>query len=79
MQYEIVFKSDRMFMLYLPSSEFSCCCSKGSEEGGSWYSSGGSTSTHDRNVQAWSTQAHTCKQGQKIRNSTTIQQNSTQN
>jgi hypothetical protein len=35
MQYEIVFKSDRIFMLYLPSSKFSCCYSKGSEERGS--------------------------------------------
>jgi hypothetical protein len=57
MQYEIVFKSDRMFMLYLPSSKFSCCYSKGSEESGSWYSSGGSTSTHERNVQ---NMVHTC-------------------
>jgi hypothetical protein len=31
MQYEIVFKSDRMFILYLSSSKFYCCCSKGSE------------------------------------------------
>jgi hypothetical protein len=78
MQYEIEFKSDRMFMLYMPSSKFSCYCSKGSEAG-SRYSSDGSTSTHDRNIQAWSTQVHTCKQWQKIRNSTTIQSNSTQN
>jgi hypothetical protein len=27
MQYEIVLKSDRRFMLYLPSSKLSCCCS----------------------------------------------------
>ena len=25
MQYEIVFKDDRLFMLYLPSSNCSCC------------------------------------------------------
>ena len=39
MQYEIVFKSDRLFMLYLPSSCCSCCCSKCSEDGcsGYWY------------------------------------------
>jgi hypothetical protein len=46
MQYEMVFKSDRMFMLYLPSSKFSYCCLKGSEEGGSRYPSDGSMSTH---------------------------------
>jgi hypothetical protein len=40
-------------MLYLPSSKFSCCCSKGSEAG-SWYSSGGLTSTHDHNTKIWS-------------------------
>jgi hypothetical protein len=57
MQYEIVFKSDRMFMLYLPSSKFSCCCPKGSEECGSWDSSDGSTSTCDHNVQ---NMVHTC-------------------
>jgi hypothetical protein len=71
MQYEIVFKSDRMFMLYLPSSKFSCCCSKASEDGGSWYSSDGSTSTHDRNAKTWSTHAHTYQQWQKIK---TVQQ-----
>ena len=38
-----------MFMLYLPSSNYSCC-SKCPAEGGSWYSSEGSTSTHDRNA-----------------------------
>jgi hypothetical protein len=57
MQYEIVFKSDRMFMLYFPSSKFFYCCSKGSEEGGSWYSSGGSMSTHNRNAK---NMTHTC-------------------
>jgi hypothetical protein len=51
MQYEIVFRSDSMFMLYLPSSKFPGCCSNTSEEGGSWYSSNGSMSTHDHNVQ----------------------------
>jgi hypothetical protein len=54
MQYEIEFKSDRIFMLYLPSSKFSCCYSKASEDGGSWYSSKGSASTHDRNAKTWS-------------------------
>jgi hypothetical protein len=57
MQYENVFKSDRIFMFYLPSLKFSYCCSKGSEESGSWYSSDGSTSTHERNVQ---NMVHTC-------------------
>jgi len=52
MQYEIVIKGDRLFMLYLPSSYCSCCCSKCSEDGccsGYWYwgSSDGSTSTHE--------------------------------
>ena len=51
MQYENVFKSDRLFMLYLPSSYCSSCCSKCSEDGysGYWYwgSSGSSTSTHE--------------------------------
>jgi hypothetical protein len=37
-------------MLYLPSSNSPGCCANASEEGGSWYSSGGSTSTHDRNA-----------------------------
>jgi hypothetical protein len=54
MQYEIVFKSDRIFMLYLPSSKFSCCCSNYSVERGSWYSSKGSASTHHRNAKTWS-------------------------
>jgi hypothetical protein len=57
MQYENVFKSDRIFMLYLPSSKFSCWYSKGSEESGTWYSSDGSTSTHEGNVQ---NMVHTC-------------------
>ena len=39
-----------MFMLYLPSSQFSCCCCSKVSEDSSWYSSGGSTSTHDRNA-----------------------------
>jgi hypothetical protein len=63
MQYEIVFNNDRMFMLYLPSSKFSCYYSKGSEEAGSWYSSGGSMSTHKRNVQ---NMVHTCTHMQTI-------------
>jgi hypothetical protein len=59
-------------MLYLPSSKFSYCCSKASEDGGSWYSSKGSASTHDRNAQNMVQHTHTCKQGEKIRNSTTL-------
>ena len=51
MQYENIFKSDRLFMLYLPSSYCSCYCSKCSEDGcsGYWYwgSSDGSASTHE--------------------------------
>ena len=51
MQYEIVFKSDRLFMLHLPSSYCSGCCSNCSEDGcsGYWYwgSSGSSMSTHE--------------------------------
>ena len=51
MQYEIVFKSDRLFMLYLPSSYCSYCCSNWSEDGCSgycyWGSSTGSASTHE--------------------------------
>ena len=41
-----------MFMLYLPSSKFSCCsnCSKDGGCSGYWHSSEGSTSTHDRNA-----------------------------
>ena len=39
-----------MFMLYLPSSQFSCCCYSKVSEDSSWYSSGGSTSTQDRNA-----------------------------
>ena len=40
-----------MFMLYLPSSKFSSCCSNSYEDGGCsgyWYSSEGSTSTQLR-------------------------------
>src|SRR6185295_18919643 len=39
MQYECVFKSDRLFMIYLPSLYCSCYCSKCSEDGcsGYWY------------------------------------------
>jgi hypothetical protein len=62
MQYEIVLKSDRMFMLSLPSSKFSCCCSNCSAKRGSWYCSGGSTSTHDRITITWSTHTHMHKQ-----------------
>jgi hypothetical protein len=56
MQYENVFKGDRRFMLYLPSSKLSCCCSNCSKDGDSWYWSKGSASTH--NLQAWSRHAH---------------------
>ena len=49
MQYEIVFKGDTWFMLYLPSSNCSCY-SKCPAEGGSLYSFDCSTSTHDRNA-----------------------------
>ena len=42
-----------MFMLYLPSSNCSCC-SKCPVEGGSRYSSDCSTSTHDRNAKTMS-------------------------
>jgi hypothetical protein len=61
-------------MLYLPPSNSPGYCSNCSEDGGFWYCSGGSTSTHDRNSNIWSTHAHTCKQGQKIRNNTTLHQ-----
>ena len=46
MQYENVFKSDRLFMLYLPSSY---CSSSEDGYSGYWYwgSSGSSTSTHE--------------------------------
>jgi hypothetical protein len=54
MQYEIVFKSDRRFILYLPSSKLSCCCSNCSEDGSSWYWSKDSASTHDRNAKTGS-------------------------
>jgi hypothetical protein len=54
MHYEIVFKSDGLFMLYLPSTKFSCCCSNCSVERGSWYSSKGSASTHVHNAKTWS-------------------------
>ena len=48
-------------------------------EDGSWYSSDGSTSTHDRNAKTSPEHTHTCKQRQKLRNSTTIHKNSKQN
>jgi hypothetical protein len=41
-------------MLYLPSSYSPGCCSNCSEDGCSWYSSKGSTSTHNRNANTWS-------------------------
>jgi len=67
MQYEIVIKGDRLFMLHLPSSYCSCCCSNWSEDGccsGYWYwvSSDGSTSTHDHMAKNSSQHKHTSKQ-----------------
>ena len=44
MQYEDVFKSDRWCLCY------TCLPQSAPAEGGSWYSSEGSTSTHDRNA-----------------------------
>src|SRR6185503_19336048 len=83
MQYEIVLKDDRLFMLYLPSSYCSGCCSNSSEDGcsGYWYlgSSDGSTSTHEhmaKTMHKISIQANTNK---KLRNSTSIHKNSAQN
>ena len=61
-------------MLYLPSSNFSCC-SNCYEDGGCsryWYSSEGSTSTHDRNAKTSPAHTHTCKQKQTLRNSTSL-------
>ena len=67
MQYEIVFKSDGLFMLYLPSSYYSCCCSKCSEDScsGYWYwgSSDGSTSTHEHMAKNKAQHKHTCTGG----------------
>ena len=65
-------------MLNLPSSKFSGC-SNYSEDGGCsgyWYSSEGSTSTHDRNAKTSPAHTHTCKQEKTLRNSTTIHKNS---
>ena len=69
MQYEIVIKGDRLFMLYLPSSYCSGCCSNYSKDGCSWYwywgSSDGSTSTHEHMAKTSTTisiQANTKKQ-----------------
>ena len=82
MQYEIVFKDDRLFMLYLPSS-YCSCCSNCSEDGcsGYWYwdSSDGSTSTHEHMAKNKAQHKHTCKQEHKLRNSTTIHENNKQN
>ena len=61
-----------MFMLYLPSSKFSCCCSKVSA-GSSWYSSEGSTSTHNRNAKQLSktyTYMQTKAKAKKLYNNT---------
>src|SRR6185369_7059697 len=67
MQYEIVFKDDRLFMLYLPSSYCSCCCSNGSEDGcsGYWYwgSSDGSASPYAPKVSQWRPQLGTAGLG----------------
>src|SRR6185369_15462236 len=83
MQYEIVFKDDRLFMLYLPSSSCSGCCSNCSEDGCSWYwywgSSDGSTSTHEHMAKTMHNNKHTSKHYQKLRNSTSIHKNSTLN
>src|SRR6185369_10187138 len=84
MQYEIVIKGARLFMLYLPSSYYSGCCSNCSEDGcsGYWYwgSSDGSTSTHEHMAKTMhkkiSIQANTNK---RLRNSTSIHKNSAQN
>ena len=65
MQNEIVVKSDRLFMLHLPSSYCSYCCSKCSEDGcsGYWYwgSSGSSTSTHEHMAKTLHENKHTSK------------------
>ena len=68
-------------MLYLPSSKFSCCsnCSEDGGCSGYWYSSEESTSNHDRNAKTSPAHTHTCKQEQKLRNSTTLHKNSKQN
>ena len=78
-----VIKDDRLFMLYLPSSYCSGCCSNCSEDGcsGYWYwgSSDGSTSTHEHMAKNNTQHKHTCKQKLTLRNSTTIHKNSKQN
>ena len=53
-------------MLYLPYSKFSCYsnCSEDGGCSGYWYSSEGSTSTHDRNAKTSPAYTHTCKQEQ---------------
>src|SRR6185436_3442924 len=83
MQYEFVIKSDGLFMLYLPSSNCSCCCSNCSKDGcsGYWYwgSSDGSTSTHEHMAKDNTQHKHTCKQKLTLRNNTTIHKNSKQN
>ena len=65
MQYENVFKSDRLFMLYLPSSYYSGYYSNCSEDGcsGYWYwgSSDGSTSTHEHMAKTMHNNEHTSK------------------
>ena len=65
MQFEIVFKDDRLFMLYLHSSYCSCYYSKWSEDGcsGYWYwgSSDGSTSTHEHMAKTMHNNKHTSK------------------
>src|SRR6185437_5709456 len=83
MQYENVFKSDGLFMLYLPSSYCSCCCSKCSEDGcsGYWYwgSLDGSTSTHEHMAKTMHDNKHTSKQMLILRNSTSVHKNSEKN
>ena len=58
-------------MLYLPSSNCSCCSNYSKKGGcsGYWYSSEGSTSTHDRNAKTSPAHTHTCKQEKTLRNS----------
>src|SRR6185312_8798047 len=79
MQYEIVFKSDRLFMLYLPSSYCSCCCSNWSEDCCSeywyWGSSGSSTSTHKHMPKQGTTISIQANTNKKLRNSTSIHKN----
>ena len=75
---KLYLKVIEMFMLYLPSSNCSCC-SKCRTEGGSC------TPPKDQHLltivtpKQGSSHTHTCKQRQMLRNSTTIHKNSKQN